>query len=484
MGGLLVCIKSFRVVSFSSRSRTGCSSLWLQTTTTANSNLQRCFSGLDDLLGDVESLLLEQPDESAPIIDGDRRTPWVSIDWKSLLPKEPNNVPPSPVQEHVIRGRTVYLKRDDCQKLDSSVSGNKARKLLALNALSASKFPSCLVSYGGPQSNAMLALAAVVHFKNTQLLQRDDKRTIRFDYYTKKLPRFLKTQPSGNLFRALSLGMELKELSPVEYNNVFGGLFGGKANPPMGLVPPIPTDSLWIPQGGASPMAQPGVEVLAQEILSFWKEAGTGRPLSVCVPGGTCSTAVLLHHALKTLQLSSSDPSLDIEVVVIPCVGDMAYATRQMMSLSAQIGASSGDLPAILAPTPERPATDNGSSSEPPRRYFSFGEPDQRLLDTFEWLKEEENIVVDLMYGAPAWTILMRHWDVEVSPDVTFDPNNPIAGREIMYVHSGGQEGINSQLVRYKYKGLVDRDDIQLPGKVDIQFSKEQRASDKSTPSE
>jgi hypothetical protein len=35
-----------------------------------------------------------------------------------------------------------------------------------------------------------------------------------------------------------------------------------------------------------------------------------------------------------------------------------------------------------------------------------------------------------------------------------------------MYVHSGGLEGINSQLLRYKYEGMVEIEDVQLPGKA------------------
>jgi 1-aminocyclopropane-1-carboxylate deaminase/D-cysteine desulfhydrase-like pyridoxal-dependent ACC family enzyme len=38
--------------------------------------------------------------------------------------------------------------------------GNKARKLWALSRLPPGEFPTQVVSYGGPQSNSMLALAA------------------------------------------------------------------------------------------------------------------------------------------------------------------------------------------------------------------------------------------------------------------------------------------------------------------------------------
>lgn len=77
---------------------------------------------------------------------------------------------PSPIERLLIRDRIVYMKRDDCLHLPgSNISGNKARKFLSLNNLPADEFPDAIVSYGGPQSNAMVALAAIVSSKNAEL---------------------------------------------------------------------------------------------------------------------------------------------------------------------------------------------------------------------------------------------------------------------------------------------------------------------------
>jgi 1-aminocyclopropane-1-carboxylate deaminase len=207
-------------------------------------------------------------------------------------------------------------------------------------------------------------------------------------------------------------------------------------------------------------MAQAGTELLAKEIVSFWKNRGKGKPLSVCVPGGTCSTAVLLHRSIQKL-LEASPDKLDIAVVVIPCVGDDAYARRQMMGLNTQTGGSTGDIPAILAPSPYE------SYFGLPKRngYYNFGEPDASILETFRELRDEHEVVLDLIYGAPSWTIMLRHWRTEAETGSPFDPSAPLAGREVMYVHSGGLEGISSQLLRYRHKGLIDSDEIQLPGR-------------------
>lgn len=175
---------------------------------------------------------------------------------------------PSPVEVVTVRGRKVYIKRDDLLRLEgSTVSGNKARKLFALNQIPAADFPKCVVSYGGSQSNAMLALAAVVQSKNMELtgdqgtdgessesdyeatkeeLEQRPPPEKRFVYYSKKLPRFLRKNPSGNYFRAKTLGMEMVEVTNDEYRDLFGGDSGGKPHAPPGLDAPVDADSVWV----------------------------------------------------------------------------------------------------------------------------------------------------------------------------------------------------------------------------------------------
>jgi 1-aminocyclopropane-1-carboxylate deaminase len=357
----------------------------------------------------------------------------------------------------------------------SQISGNKARKMLSLQTLSPHIFPRCVASYGGPQSNAMLALAAVVHYQNTLLsLAPGDSNRKRFIYYTKKLPRFLRDQPSGNLFRAQALGMELVELTTDEYNRCFGNEWGGTGDEaPLSLAPPVPGDSVWIPQGGACSVATAGTRRLAREILDYWTLKGAQQPLSICIPSGTCSTALLVHQALQEFQSTQPEHKiLDIKVVVVPCVGDESYARRQMMYLNSQIFGSDSnqidDIPTVLRPTPMTSPLMTSPTILGDCDYFRFGEPDPSILATFRELHKDHDLVLDLLYGAPAWTILLRNWSPAVSARTSghaFDPEAPLDGRRIMYVHSGGLEGINSQLLRYKYKNLVDKDEIQLPGR-------------------
>jgi 1-aminocyclopropane-1-carboxylate deaminase len=216
--------------------------------------------------------------------------------------------------------------------------------------------------------------------------------------------------------------------------------------------------------------------VLADEIVSYWTQHGRGRPLSVCMPGGTCTTALLLEREIRSLlpvvaagvtkSTTTTEYNLDIDVVVIPCVGDDAYARRQMLALDLATGGigRTADLPKILRPLSKHSTRTMESSSLSPNQsnskgkkmdgYFSFGTPDEFLLDTFNEMKEQD-VFVDLLYGAPAWSILLQHWYAMEHDD------SPIAGRQVMYVHSGGLEGISSQLTRYKHAGLVNAKEIQ-----------------------
>ena len=213
-----------------------------------------------------------------------------------------------------------------------------------------------------------------------------------------------------------------------------------------------------IPQGGACGYAVPGCRLLANEILLFWAENGNGRPLSVFIPGGTCSTAIILHRELRRIQ-SESDPAcrMDIEVVVIPCVGDEGYAERQMMALNMETGGTGekNEIPKVLKPAPMASFYLEGADN---LRYFRFGEPDLDILNSFREM-EGCGVKIDLLYGAPAWNVLLRHWPVDGDADF----GNFLAGREIMYVHSGGLEGINSQLMRYRHRGLVEGNEVQHP---------------------
>lgn len=401
---------------------------------------------------------------------------WCSdVDWLTTTTSSNSGAAPSPIESILIDDRIVYIKRDDLIRLPGSqLSGNKARKvsmetgcasrvtqtnshnffilliqMLALHNLDSISFPAdCVVSYGGPQSNAMLAIAAAVRYHNEQR-RPIGLPSIRFLYYTRTLPSFLQQQSTGNLFRALSLGMELRQVSPTEYHNLFGGAWGGCESPPASLVPPS-DNALWIPQGGACRMAVEGVRGLAREILEDLETGdGSATPTTLVIPGGTCTTAVLLQYALRDVK--------HVQVAVIPCVGDALYAERQMQQLLGQLvpEASLLDrsdlLPLILPADPDARLTP----------YLPFGMPQAETLETYQYLQEEHDLELDLLYGAPAWTILLRHLR-------RHSTTSCMDGRRVVYIHTGGLEGIHTQLMRYKYKGLIRMEDSVVYSKLNL----------------
>jgi 1-aminocyclopropane-1-carboxylate deaminase/D-cysteine desulfhydrase-like pyridoxal-dependent ACC family enzyme len=214
-----------------------------------------------------------------------------------------------------------------------------------------------------------------------------------------------------------------------------------------------------------------------------------------------CTSCPTNHTVIEKIQ-----ERLDIEVVVIPCVGDEVYAQRQMINLNVQvlghnIEKHQNNVPTILRPTPihdgittrnQKQIVDESITKR--HDYYRFGEPHADILQTFREFRDEYDILIDLLYGAPCWTILFRHWTSSImsstftttttsmsstpttsaasdnnnsrrDPNPTFNPLAPLDGRRIMYVHSGGVEGINSQLLRYKHQNLIGIDEIQLPGR-------------------
>jgi len=161
------------------------------------------------------------------------------------------------------------------------------------------------------------------------------------------------------------------------------------------------------------------------------------------------------------LNKKNHQTKLDIQVVAIPCVGDDLYAKRQMENLNSRIerstdATSSVSFPKILLPIRTEPGRREGKSSG----YFVFGEPASSILETFLEMKDEYGVYLDLLYGAPAWTLLLQSWNSDWRVK-HIDDDCPLKGRQIMYIHSGGMEGISSQLTRYKHKGLVDSREIQ-----------------------
>jgi len=288
----------------------------------------------------------------------------------------------SAIEPFLFRGHRFFVKRDDL--IDPLLSGNKYRKLYSLIQTPSEQYKR-LISYGGTQSNAMLSIAALCHQKGWP-----------FHYTSKPVPAHLKKEPTGNLKLALELGMQLHEVAHDDYDDVI-----------CRLRAELDDDSLFVPQGGADPIAQVGIEQLAKEIRQWQREHGI-EPLHVVTPSGTGTTAFYLAVALP-----------EATVLTTPAVGDKAYLQSQMNLLGA---------------VPE-----NLRILESDKKHH-FAKPYSEFLNIYQELKDA-SIEFDLIYGALMWHTLLQHID-------------SIKGT-ILYVHSGGLIGNATMLERYAHKGMI-----------------------------
>ncbi|NWF38406.1 pyridoxal-phosphate dependent enzyme [Mariprofundus sp. NF] len=289
--------------------------------------------------------------------------------------------PLSDVESFRFRGRDYFVKRDEL--IDPLLSGNKYRKLYSLIQTPAERYRG-ITSYGGTQSNAMLSIAALCQQKGWA-----------FHYTCKLLPERLKANPTGNLKRALELGMQLHEVEHKQYDAAIASLSS-----------PADTSTLLVPQGGADPIAELGINVLAREISQWQQERGIEK-LNVVTPSGTGTTACYLALALP-----------GVNVLTTACVGDSNYLIQQMDMLGA--------VPLNLR------ILEN-------EKKHHFARPYPEFLDIYRELKEA-GIEFDLIYGANMWHTLLQNIDT-------------IEGT-ILYVHSGGLMGNETMLDRYRHKGL------------------------------
>jgi len=293
----------------------------------------------------------------------------------------------SPVHRMSFRGRTYFLKRDDL--INPWFNGNKARKFdYYLNA-DLSKY-SKIASYGGNQSNAMFSLAAFAEIKN-----------LKFDYYGKPLPLFLKNNPVGNYKYALDFGMNYIELPDYES-------FFQKMSSPEKSYDELGKDILLIRQGGAEKEAEYGVKKLADEISSWAKKEGV-KDLSVFIQSGTGTTALFLQK------------HLNFKVYTTPNIGTSDYLLKQFALLDSDVN----NYPVIL---------------ETKKKYV-FGKLYKAYYDIWKEISEENNIEFELLYDPKTLIALDEH-------------NKNIKG-EIMYIHSGGTVGNESMLQRYRYAGII-----------------------------
>lgn len=120
---------------------------------------------------------------------------------RCLLPRTPVSV----VQAFQL---PWHIKRDDLLHLSdknhSYTNGNKLRKFSYL--LRRDPLPSTIVSFGGIQSNSMVALASLSQYFNSS-----------FHYFAHRIPQHLLDHPQGNFKAAIEKGMKVHRLDKHAY---------------------------------------------------------------------------------------------------------------------------------------------------------------------------------------------------------------------------------------------------------------------------
>ncbi|CAI5723291.1 unnamed protein product [Peronospora effusa] len=301
----------------------------------------------------------------------------------------------SPVTRVMFHGHRIHVKRDDVFHL----AGNKMRKMFYLIKQSDAFYTNAhIISYGGSQSNAMLALAQVAN-----------ARRVPFTYFSRKLlfKRGEIDEIEGNLAMARALGMRHVELHTDAYHELvrtrdFTTFLDDTLCFPPG------TRSVCVPQGAACLEAQDGVKVLAEEINEY----------------------------------------PEIKLFAVPCVGDATYLQqqfRQLIDKDPSLQPQVTVIPQVLKP----------------KRKSRFGRLWWPLYDIYHEILQETEIDFDLVYGAFAWHTLFSDKDVldevlQGGHETCVGFNEHKSGdkgvRELLYIHTGGTSGNAAMLARYGRK--------------------------------
>ena len=255
----------------------------------------------------------------------------------------------SSIEKIFLDGRSFYVKRDDL--INPYLSGNKYRKLYALINTPKERFNK-IISYGGTQSNAMLAIAALCKEKGWI-----------FEYYTK--PLHVKENPNSNYATAIQLGMIHKELELELYKDFVAS-----------LMLDLDEKTFILHQGGADRSAKEGIEELAREI----RESGL-HVRSIATPSGTGTTALYLALALP-----------EYKVYTTPAIGDKSYLLEQMSALET--------------------VPDNLIILESEKKYH-FAKPYKEFIEIYEKLKKS-GIEFDLVYAPKLWKMILEQTDEEI----------------------------------------------------------------------
>ena len=231
----------------------------------------------------------------------------------------------------------------------------------------------------------------------------------QLEFFVDHIPENLLANPRGNYADALALGARIiefpKHQAKVSLARYAAGI--AKSDP----------NTIFVPEGGASSVAEDGAEILAKEICD-WSSEEQFDNVKVMLPSGTGTMAYYLQKHLP------------FEVLTCACVGGPDYLRRQMLALEQK---------ADIRPTILRELPDECVGS----RKLYFGKPHKALYDIWSELRSETGVEFDLLYDPLGWLYLIKY----------LDDLNALESRKkstILYLHQGGLRGNQSMLPRYQ----------------------------------
>lgn len=268
----------------------------------------------------------------------------------------------SPLSTIKIEGSKFLVKRDDL--LDLRLSGNKARKL---QFFLERDFPNIknIVSFGGSQSNFMLALSELAILKGWG-----------FYYYVAPISKFLKSSPRGNFLKAINNGMIYQEVerSYLDINKV-RDLYSKHAQ------------TYFFDLGGKQKECEEGLKQLASEIIRYTEDNDI-KTYSVFLPSGTGASAFYLQKYLKQGSVKTC-----------ACIGNTEYLVAQMKQLATD---DYSELPYII----------------PTSKKYYFGKLNVDLYNMYIKLINQTGIEFDLLYDPVGWITLLDNIEIFYDDEV------------------------------------------------------------------
>jgi 1-aminocyclopropane-1-carboxylate deaminase len=154
-----------------------------------------------------------------------------------------------------------------------------------------------------------------------------------------------------------------------------------------------------------------------------------------------CGTGTTAYFANRHFEKLKGD-DFDIEVLAVPCVGSSDYLQNQMSVLDRECNPTSSDFvsfPKIVWP------------KFSPQRVFA--KPYKEHYHIWQRLTKQTGIAFDLIYAPRVFEILFTEADQRENSQKSLRDLYP--GCNIIYYHCGGVEGNDSQLERYRKKGII-----------------------------